>query len=95
MTRLLTASLLSLGLIACGANQTERLAGRTEGTTYEVVVPRPPAGEGGPVVERAQVSKVIYIGQDKIDLPHWPTIDVNYFGGLIHHKATSSVKVTE
>ncbi len=53
MTRLLTASLLSLGLIACGANQTERLAGRTEGTTYEVVVPRPPAGVGRPELQRA------------------------------------------
>jgi thiamine biosynthesis lipoprotein len=53
MTRLLTVAMLSLGVVACGADQTERLAGPTEGTTYEVVVPRLPVGVGRPELQRA------------------------------------------
>jgi thiamine biosynthesis lipoprotein len=53
MTRILIAMSLALGLAACGADRAEHLAGRTMGTTYEVVVPQPPAGLGRAELQRA------------------------------------------
>ncbi len=53
MIRLLPVALLSFGLVGCGADQAEHLAGRTQGTTYEVVVPRPPPGVGRPGLQQA------------------------------------------
>jgi len=54
MIRTLATTLLVLGLVGCDSQRVERLAGRTMGTTYEVIVTRRPRD-----LQRADLQKAV------------------------------------